>query len=232
MPTPTRLSEHAFLVGSDGLSGAGDCCVYAIGLANGSTCLIDAGTTHAGRILVNIEAAGLEPQSLQFLVLTHFHYDHCGAAHEFKARFPVMQVYAHELDAPAIEGAPGTAGMTAASWYGETYMPVGVDMKLHDPVEVVELGGTPVEFHHVPGHTPGSIAVVVEDEGQRVLLGQDIHGPFLAAFQSSIEDWAASMHHLLDLDADILGEGHFGVIKGKANVRAFIEGYLRDNGYA
>jgi len=35
-----------------------------------------------------------------------------------------------------------------------------------------------LELVHTPGHTPGSIVAYLEDDGQSVLFGQDIHGPF------------------------------------------------------
>ena len=52
---------------------------------------------------------------------------------------------------------------------------------------------------HTPGHTPGSISLYLDREEKRVLFGQDIHGPFHAAFGSDIEEWKKSMQVLLAL---------------------------------
>lgn len=62
--------------------------------------------------------------------------------------------------------------------------------------------------------------------GQRILFGQDIHGPFLPAFGSDIGAWKRSMQKLLDLEADILCEGHFGIFGSKERVRSYIMDYL------
>lgn len=226
----TEVIPGIYMVGSGQLSGSGDCCVYAIGLADGGTCLVDAGTTNAGRILANLAASPLHATTVDHLVLTHCHYDHAGAASQFKTRFPRIAIIAHEGDVPAIEGAPGTVGMTAAAWYGETYDPVPVDTVLRGAATTIDPGGTSMTAHHAPGHTPGSIAILLDAGGTRVLFGQDIHGPFSPEFRSSIDDWGRSMRALLRLDVDVLCEGHFGVIRGREQVQRFITGYLEQHG--
>jgi len=70
--------------------------------------------------------------------------------------------------------------------------------------------------------------VYLDRDGQRVLFGQDIHGPFNRAFGSDLSAWRKSMQALLALDADILCEGHFGVYSPKSRVRAYIEHYLEE----
>ncbi len=162
-------------------------------------------------------------------MLTHAHYDHAGAACQLKAIKKEVVVIAHEADVPAIEGVPGTERMTAASWYGETYFPVTVDVILTGDDTARDIGGTRVRFIHAPGHTPGSIVVLVEDDGKRILFGQDIHGPFMADFKSDISRWRESMQKLLAIDADILCEGHFGVFSGRKEARRFIEQHLTYN---
>lgn len=81
---------------------------------------------------------------------------------------------------------------------------------------------------HTPGHTPGSISLCMDNGMYKILFGQDIHGPFYASFGSDIDAWAESMRKLLELDADILCEGHFGIFRPASEVKAYIEGYLRD----
>ena len=58
----------------------------------------------------------------------------------------------------------------------------------------------------IPRTYPGSIAVYVDIGGQRVLFGQDIHGPFMKEWGSDLAQWKQSMK-LLALNADILCEG-------------------------
>lgn len=227
---PSKVTENICMVGSGELSGFDDCCVYAIRLESGDTCLVDAGTSHAEAIIRNLQKATFDGP-ISHLIITHAHYDHIGAAWQFKEKYDGLEIIAHELDADAIQGVAGTERRTAASWYSATYTPVNVDIIIHSPVEEMTLGGTNVAIYHAPGHTPGSIVATVIDEGKTVLFGQDIHGPFMPEFKSSINDWAKSMEHLIELDADILCEGHFGVIHGKEKVKKFITSYLEQNGF-
>nr|MDO8111996.1 MBL fold metallo-hydrolase [Candidatus Sigynarchaeota archaeon] len=230
MPTPSKLTTHVFMVGSGQLSGINDCCVYAIFLQNKDVCLIDTGTSNGGAIMNNLKQAGFAGK-ISHIVITHSHFDHVGAAWQFKNIFKEAKIIAHKLDADAIEGAKGTEGRTAASFYHETYKPVKVDVMLTKDSEDMTLGGTKITFLHTPGHTPGSISAVVVDDGKKVLFGQDVHGPFMDEFKSSIQDWAKSMKMLLGLNADILCEGHFGAYQGKDKVKEFITSHLKENNF-
>ena len=59
------------------------------------------------------------------------------------------------------------------------------------------------------------------------MFGQDIHGPFNREWGSDIDQWRRSMERLLELEADILCEGHFGIFEPAHQVRQYIESYLR-----
>jgi glyoxylase-like metal-dependent hydrolase (beta-lactamase superfamily II) len=82
---------------------------------------------------------------------------------------------------------------------------------------------------YTPGHTPGSISVLVESEGKKVLFGQDLHGPFNDGFLSNLQDYQLSMQKLLDLRADILCEGHFGIFQPADEVKQYIETHKYQN---
>jgi len=209
------------------LSGSGDCMCYAVDCGQSEVVLIDCGVDAKGKILANITAVGMDTANLKHIFLTHTHIDHTGAAAAFQEEFPDATFYAHELEVPAIEGAPGTAKLTAASWYGIEYIPIKIQHIIQGEAEDILIGD--LEFHcvHIPGHTVGSMAIYVDVEGQRVLFGQDVHGPVMAEFGSNPRDYQASLRKLLALDADILCEGHHGIMVGKSEVQAFIKDYLR-----
>ncbi|MEJ2521226.1 MAG: hypothetical protein P8Y91_12950 [Desulfuromonadales bacterium] len=59
-----------------------------------------------------------------------------------------------------------------------------------------------------------------------MLPGQDIRGPRQPFLLSDRSQYRASLKWLLNLEADILCEGHFGVYKGRENVQNFIRQYL------
>ena len=217
-----EVHDGVYLVGSPELTAPEDCCVYLLDL--GDLIMIDAG---AGRsvpaLLENIGSLGFGHRPISAVIATHCHIDHVGGIPQLRARTG-CQVIAHEQDAAAME--VGDSVKTAAEWYNLKYPPTPVDYKLNEAREVVKFERGEVLCLHTPGHTPGSIAVILDQGGKRVLFGQDIHGPFSDSFGSDLAAWKKSMEILLGLKADILCEGHFGIFQPEAEVEGFIRNYL------
>ena len=92
--------------------------------------------------------------------------------------------------------------------------------------EILKIGNGVITAYHCPGHSPGSLVFAVEIEGKRILFGQDVHGPLDSSLLSNTQEYRSSLTFLLDLNADILCEGHFGVYQGKDEVERFIRSYL------
>jgi glyoxylase-like metal-dependent hydrolase (beta-lactamase superfamily II) len=132
------------------------------------------------------------------------------------------------LDAPPLE--TGDQILTAAKWYQTTFPPTPVDVKFNSPEEILRIGEQKIVCLHTPGHTPGSISIYLDKDGKRILFGQDLHGPLLSEFGSNLEDYGRSTKKLLDLEADILCEGHFGIYKTKKDVKNYILSYRRQYG--
>lgn len=214
--------EDVYLVGSPNLTSPEDCCVYLLDL--GDLVMIDAG---AGKsvptILENIASLGLAQKSIAAVVVTHGHIDHIGGIPLLREKTG-CEVIAHELDAFAIES--GDPEKTAAAWYGKDFPGIPVDYKLSEVREVLKFAKGEILCLHTPGHTPGSISVIFDHSGKRVLFGQDIHGPFSESFGSNMVSWRKSMEILLGLKADILCEGHFGIIQPEPEVEKYIRNYL------
>ncbi|MFO7988150.1 MAG: MBL fold metallo-hydrolase [Desulfotignum sp.] len=215
-----QIIEHVWHVGDSG------CSVYAVdtGSKEGLV-LIDAGMDL--ELIRGTEVDGLGFQDIRHCILTHCHIDHTAVCAGLARDLPEIRFYAHALDAVPIEE-PGHDGRTAAGWYGITYEPVCLYQQF-DADTVLTLGRMDFHCMHTPGHTPGSIAVVVETAGKKVLFGQDLHGPFSDDFLSNLTDYRRSMERLLKLEADILCEGHYGIFQPKERVRQFIEEQLEKN---
>jgi glyoxylase-like metal-dependent hydrolase (beta-lactamase superfamily II) len=222
-PHALPITDEIYQVGGPGLTAPEDCLAYLV-VADGRAALIDAGGGLATDLLLaNIEAAGVSPASIDWLLLTHCHYDHAGGAAELRTRLG-CRVVAHALEAVFIE--EGDNNVTAADWYLRSMVPCPVDRKLNQPREQILLGTRPITALHIPGHSPGSVAYLVESGGQRVLFAQDVHGPLHPVLLSSREDYLASLRRLLELKADILCEGHLGVFRGRDAIEAFIRRFL------
>lgn len=211
--------------------------VYHVGDSGCSVYLINTNSEH-GLVLIDcgmsielirkINKIGLDPRNIKHCILTHFHIDHTAACFDLKNLNKQVKFYAHDLDADAIEE-KGHDSKTAASWYGVDYKPVKLEKRLKGDIEKIRLGMYKFQCIHTPGHTPGSISVLVEVENTKILFGQDIHGPFYKSFGSNLNDYQKSMQRLLDLNVDILCEGHFGIIQPAKEVEHFIQRHMNMN---
>jgi len=223
---PSEIIKDIFIVGGPDITDGRDGCVYLINL--GELILIDTGAGWSvDKIIKNIEKFGFDCKNLSKIILTHCHIDHIGGVPEIKRRFG-SKIYIHKWDAPPLES--GDPILTAANWYQTEFPPTPVDVRLDSMEEILTIGGQKIICLHTPGHTPGSISIYLDKDGKRILFGQDLHGPILPEFGSNLSDWDQSTRKLLDLDADILCEGHFGIYKTKKEVRDYILSYRRQYG--
>ena len=218
-----QITDEIFQVGGEGFTSPRDAAVYLVAWEDRAA-LVDAGCGgQIGRLMENVRSWNLEPERIETLLITHCHYDHTGGAAELRNRLN-LSVVAHRLDAEVMES--GDDEISAASWYGASLTPVTVDRKIDQSRETIALGSRLIEALHMPGHSPGSLVYLVESGGLRVLFGQDVHGPLDRRLRSNRDDYRRSLEQMTALEADILCEGHFGVIKGKEAVRRFIRSFL------
>jgi len=223
---PYEIIKDIFIVGGPEITDSRDGCVYLINLVE--LVLIDSGAGWSSdKIIKNIESLGFEGKNLSKILLTHCHIDHIGGAPDIRKRYG-SKIYIHKLDAPPLEN--GDPILTAANWYQTSFPPTPVDVKLNLPEEILKIGAEKIVCLHTPGHTPGSISIYMDKEGKRILFGQDLHGPLLEEFGSNLNDWDRSTKKLLDLNANILCEGHFGIYKTKKEVKDYILSYRRQYG--
>lgn len=223
MSNTITICDGVFAVGGSDLSRSEDAYVYLVD-AKSSLVLIDAGVGYGNnKIEKNIKSLGLEPARVWHVIATHCHIDHIGGLHLWKDEYG-SKIIAHQLDRAGIEGEKKE--LTAASMYGVDYKPVKLDTVLTGEYNQMKLGEIEFYFLHIPGHTPGSIAVYIDTPEGRILFGQDIHGPFSPSWGSDVKEWRRSMNKLLTLKADVLCEGHAGIYRGE-EIKRYIEGYLR-----
>lgn len=220
MNKPFQVCKDVYAVGSSDISHPYDCCVYLLDADD--LVLIDAGAGMSfDRLVSNMEKLDFDVKKLKTILVTHAHIDHIGSLHRFQKEFGV-RIIAHELDADAIEGRGGVA----AEAYRVTYTPCRVDQRIKGDEETLKLGRYELKLVHIPGHTPGSIAAYVDIDKQRVLFGQDIHGPYYPEWGADPALARISLQKLIDLKVDILCEGHFGIYQPASEVKRYIQQYL------
>jgi glyoxylase-like metal-dependent hydrolase (beta-lactamase superfamily II) len=218
-----EIYENLWQVGGAGFTAPDDAAIYLIRCGE-KAALIDAGCGNGHDKLVDNIAAVLPPTAeIEYLLLTHCHYDHTGGAAAVKEQYG-CSIVAHYLDAAYLE--KGDNDVTAASWYGTHLDPLTVDYKIRRTKETINIGSGEIMAYHCPGHSPGSLVFVADLDSTRVLFGQDVHGPLDPSLLSDRKDYMKSLKFMLGLNADILCEGHFGVYQGKDEIEHFIRSFL------
>lgn len=203
--------------------GDSGCSVYLVDThGEDKLVLIDCGMRL--NLIKKISKVNLNPMDISHCIITHFHIDHIAACADLKAFNTKVRYYAHELDAQPIEE-KGHDRETAALWYGTDYKPIKLERKLKGDYEILKFGNYEFQCLHTPGHTPGSISILLEIQNTKILFGQDLHGPIIPGV-SNYGDYQKSLRKLLELDADILCEGHFGIFQPANEVQDYIEKYL------
>ncbi|CAM5519559.1 MBL fold metallo-hydrolase [Streptomyces narbonensis] len=179
--------------------------------------LIDAGWAGSADATTEaIRAAGLDPDRLQRIVLTHCHGDHVGGAQELADRHGA-EILAHRLDAPVIRGEAPVPEPDLLDWELPLYEhgltvpaapPTRVDREVEDGEELGFGDGAVVV--HTPGHTPGSLAVHLPSHG--VLFTGDtvasVQGVMFGVFHVDRDQAMESMRRLAKLAPSVLCCGH------------------------
>ena len=218
-----EIIQDLWQIGGAGFTSGEDAAIYLIRFGE-EAAIIDAGCGGAhARLTNNISDVLPAEVKIPYLFLTHCHYDHTGGASEIRVQYG-CRIIAHTLDAVYME--KGDSEVTAATWYGTSMPRLPIDESFSETVREFPVGNGSLTAHHCPGHTPGSVVYVTEIQSKRVLFGQDIHGPLHPSFLSNEPDYRRSLEYILDLNADILCEGHFGVYHGQDQIEKFIRSYL------
>jgi glyoxylase-like metal-dependent hydrolase (beta-lactamase superfamily II) len=162
-----KVTSEIVQVGGAGLTSQEDAAVYLINFGSRGA-LVDAGCGRSeAKLLDNIRSQGTDPETIEYLLITHCHFDHTGGAKSLRERLN-CQTVAHELDAHFLEG--GDDEVTAARWYGSSIQPFVVDRKLSGAEEDIHLAGRLIKALHTPGHSPGSVVYLTESEGFKILF--------------------------------------------------------------
>ncbi len=186
-------------------------------------------------------------------LVTHAHIDHVGGFHEFDIR--LLHPAEAEAAARIGEQVPLATGQWSADLLkdladgGFILPPLLVDAiprECFDPAafritpaapthlvqggDVIDLGGRRLTVIDLPGHTPGSIGLL--DEEERALLSGDAvyEGGLIDTLpESDVAAYVRTMERLLQLEADVVYPGHGGPF-GRETLHDIARDYLRRAG--
>jgi glyoxylase-like metal-dependent hydrolase (beta-lactamase superfamily II) len=185
-----------------------------------------------------IRRAGVEPQDIEQLILTHRHIDHFGVGAEVKERTGAT-VVASTIDGPFMAewegmvigsrdefrswgrafGIPDDLFMLNDTWAKtivEAARPVTSD-RLVKEGDVVEAGGRKLRVIESPGHTEGLITFFDDSDGtylandhvlRHITPNPDVYSYDPNKLRSGLPDYIESLKKIHDLPARIVLPGH------------------------
>lgn len=198
----------------------------------GQAAFIDTGTAPRMPMLMQILAAkGIRPAQVSYVIATHVHLDHAGAAGQLMQALPAARLVVHPLGAPhLIDPTKLIAGATAVygaqhftQLYGELLpVPAARVIEAQDD-GVLQLGDRLLRCLDTPGHARHHICVY--DELTRGVFTGDTfglsyrefdsaQGPFMLPTTTPVqfdpEAWHSSLERLMAFQPKAVYLTHFG----------------------
>ncbi len=165
--------------------------------------LIDTGGGyHVDAVIAEMQRHGFAPTDLSLILNTHCHFDHTGGNLKLR-ELSGARTAIHHTEVTAIEQ---NTELTVAAIYGHNLTPCPVDLALRGD-EVIDTGRYHLELIHTPGHTPGSICLLIRHHGKKLLIVGDALALLELPGENEAE-LADSLRRLQAVGADLLLSGH------------------------
>lgn len=170
-------------------------------------------------IQVEMERTGVSFEKLKAVILTHQDIDHIGSLPELLQRCgSYIEVYAHELDKPYIEG-----DLPLLKDGNVENPPKGkVSNTVIDEQELPYCGG--IQILHTPGHTPGHISLYLK-QSKTLIAGDSMYsvngklGGIHAPTTLNIKEAQQSLKKYLNLDIESVVCYHGGLSKENIKIQ-------------
>lgn len=198
-------------------------------LGNEKAALIDCGMAYCAAQLISNIKQYLNNRTLDYILISHSHYDHLGAIPFLKQEWPDSQVggaeYAERIlkreNALATirrlsEQAAGLFHAGELAWYDDALMKVDTIIRDGD---ILELGGLPIEVIATPGHTRCSLSFLVNNETlfpSESTGYMSASGKIYPAFITSCADTLTSIEKCRKVNPRFIISPHYGLVNDSA----------------
>jgi len=174
-----------------------------------------------------------ELNGVDLVVQSHVHEDHVAGLF----RFPHARVTAHRADLPGLHHIDGLLAIygyaqpglldAMRTWVTDQFnYAARPDAEPYDDGALFDLGGTRIRAIHLPGHTRGHSALLIEPEGVLFLGDIDLtgFGPYYGDAWSNLDDFERSLARVRDIDARVwVSFHHAGVIDDRTTFLAKLD---------
>ena len=220
-----EVAENIFLIDNELYSIPKWGSVYLIN--EEKKALVDTGpATSVNAVLNGIKKTGIDPEDIDYVIVTHIHLDHAGGAGELIKYMPRAQVIVHDKGARHLIN-PERLVKSFASTMGERMMQKTGPVAPIDEEKVVPVSGDEVfklgerqslRVLHVSGHAPHQLCIL-ESRNNGLFSGDAIgisvaEGKVLMPATPppgfDLKLYLSTLQKLMGLDANLIYFGHFG----------------------
>lgn len=216
-----KLSENLFVIGN---------AYFPSYLILGEkVAMIDAGVTVMGPLYKKDILSLTENKGIDFLLLTHSHFDHCGAIPYLRRNLPPFKVGASPVAREVFQKEKAMEHIINLNKEVEALAPlqredisidrIDVDMELKEG-DIIELGkGLRIEVIETPGHTRCGLSFYLPSH-KAIFFGEaggviEKDGIIRPQFLSSYKQYVSSIEKLKKLPIEIIGLAHGGALVGE-----------------
>ncbi len=216
--------------------------VPAFILDAGEPVLFDPGVSAFGPLYLRELASrfGARVKESLLMLLTHSHFDHCGAAPYLLRAIPSARIGCSPLAAEVLQKEKAIALIRSFNAEYEermqdelqgqdtTFSALPVSLRLKEG-DTVNLAGGTLEVFETPGHTRDCLSYLWREKGilfAGEAAGVYTDGEFHSVFLSDYASYIASIRTIMTLQPDALCVAHAGVLSGAGQIADYLQAAL------
>jgi len=225
MESDVKFNDHCYQIDTKLWGLPKNAAAYVI--QSMKTAMIDAGTANSVKdIQKSFTNLKIDPSRIDYLIITHEHYDHGAGAAPLLEKMPKAKVFASEPASRVLMN-PKETHEKDMRYAGPMGALIGPYSQIKDVAIVKEhdrfdLGnGVVLEVIDLKGHTPGGIGLL-EHKTRTLFAGDavciyneqtDFYIPPSAADLFDYDTYQTTLKKILAMDFDYLCLGHFGTLR-------------------